>query len=637
MPLDKDSLEVLVQLEEDMKNIAKGADPARRSKANRLYGKSPTEEEKQRIDIVRDYFSSGGGGGKSSKAGKPVASKDSQPSVDVKSLQLSLEVCKVLAKSLDSKKIKWDRVALNMGWLGQDAASGGTYYAHFFDELSVLWAKLDPKHIAQMKGGLENQLIKLSGTSDKIASLGNYKGAAAEFIDGVRSAFLRKDILTLIKIPEAMKKIDKDLTQAMPDKSNNVLSEQDIDRLEVYTNGTKVYIEVKADVETATDKHGKTFPKLQLLQILNVIATAERKDVRKGQERERLPAVAIVNHAEWLRLFTAGTALVYASLGFHLMIGGACFTPAQLRLIHSVITRESAGREKEFFHANIEKFPAPALVLKGIDDLESLLELKGLPLPIKSAQSRFVPKASEKDDWDPRKDPIIIKSNQPTGKFGPIGPSSKSLVVRSSSPPPRRSASPSGFIRGPMAIEMSSSAKIEVLDELMALQMYLEQFQKAVKHVPELSASEKLVQQLKFKHTFHAILADGNCLFRAIGFLLFRSQEQHKFMRATAVGHMKRYGVVFSNIDPQINEAYLRVMSTPARDASELNRYGGYPELYAFSRVFRRSIFVHHPSFRDGQLEIREHDDARFTPLPDRKPLHLYFKGGNHYEAMQGE
>jgi len=638
MALDSVSLQALVELEEDMKKLAKGADGARRTKANKLYGKDPTEEERRRIDAARDYFSSGA----SSSSQKPVKqapSKDSKPSVDLKFIQQVGEVCKLLATSLDSASIKWDRVAFNMGWLRMDASSGGTYYEHFFDEVSVLWKQLDPTHIGQLKTGLEAQLIKLSGTSDKINSLGNYKGAAAEFLDAVRAAALRRLILTQIKIPEAMKKIDKDLTQAEPDKSNNVLAAQDIDRIEVYTNGTKVYIEVKADVETAIDKHGKAFPKLQLLQILNVIATSERKDLRKGQERQRLPAVSIVNYSEWLRLFTGGTARVYASLGFHLLIGGVCFTPTQLRLLHSVIQKESAGREKLFFHANIKKFPAPSQVLNGINNIEALLELKELPPPGKTEQSRFGPKDSEEEEWNPKKDPIVIRSNRATGNFGPIGPpsSSKSLVLRSSSPPPRKGGSASVFISGSLALKMPSSVKIEEIDELIALQLYLEQFQKAFEDDSESEASAKLVQQLKFKHTFHGILGDGNCLFRAIGLLVFRSQEQHKFIRAAAVSHMKRYSGVFSAIDPHIDETYLGLMMTPARNASERQRWGGYPELYALSRVFRRKIIVHHHSFGGGQLEIYEHDDAEFKPLVDRKPLHLFFKGGNHYEAMKGE
>lgn len=438
MPLDEESLKILGDLEDDKRLISQGEDAERRQRAILLFKKNPTEEEKKRITIVKDWFSRG------EKKSQPKKSTTLSVTLDELELSSARSICELLKEVFDSKEINWERVIINMCSLAVDGDSGGTYYQGFFEEVAILLKYIHPRHLDELKPGIVSLLSakKLSGDSDKTASLGNYKGAAAELIDALRSAAIRGLSLRSIRLPTGMIKIDKDLTQATPQDNGSVLSEQDIDRIEVLEDETKVYIEVKADVETAVDKHGKNYPKLQLLQILNVIATAERKDTRKGHERARIPAVSIVNHAEWLRLFTGGTAYVYASLGFYLCIGGVVFSPQDLRAIHRAIASAMEGREKSFFHANIDKFPSPMVVRRSIRNLESLLVIETLPERQETSKLRFIESTTKKGSeevsgfgihlLEPKKDPIVIKSNRPTGNFGPIGPptSSGSLLPK---------------------------------------------------------------------------------------------------------------------------------------------------------------------------------------------------------------
>lgn len=133
------------------------------------------------------------------------------------------------------------------------------------------------------------------------------------------------------------------------------------------------------------------------------------------------------------------------------------------------------------------------------------------------------------------------------------------------------------------------------------------------------------------------VSGDGNCLFRAVavgmgGYDQAR-QADHLQFREQAVDHMRTHKQRFSDLDEFINDAYLDTMRVAAKDASEQDHWGGGPELEALSRVLRRPLILHSKDFPPWTFE--EDTDVQFKPEQGSQPIHLLYKGRNHYSCLQ--
>jgi hypothetical protein len=582
--LDGDSLSELSTLE----TLEVPAEPKARSelrtRAQELLSKDPTQLERKRIGSQIQRFQVS----KSARSGPPPTLVRSaiDTAFQNKGTTIGSYFEKYLSIQVSGKdwKSAWCNVVANVWALGQDSKVGGPYYGAFFADLEVLLPYVSSEHLWSMMPGLAANFERLTSSTGKVNALGNYKGAVAEILDAIRSAAFNRDELDTIALPTRYKSIDEDLSQSMSSEKKKLL-EQDIDRIERLKDGTKFYIEVKADVETAIEKHGKAYAGLQLVQIMAVIATRERLDAKRtGVDRKtkvRYPAVSILNPEGWMRLFTAGTAQLYVMNGYHLFIGGARFSPGQLKIIYDKVQLESKGREKDFFHANLKTFPDPRRLKKNLGSLGSMLNLDTLGPPTLTATSRFGATSS--------KAVFAIPSMQSLSVLG------------------------------------KKQAHLEMLQPELLLYAQL---------ASEEDEDEALRDELEVSYTLHAISGDGNCLFRAISFLISRTQDRHAYWREQTIIHMRKYRSMFSDIDHAIDETYLLEMAHAATGGNQREKWGGYPEVYAIARILRCKIIVHSSEFTNGVFEIFEQLDPRFSPRPGSAPLHLFFAGGNHYEAM---
>ncbi len=146
--------------------------------------------------------------------------------------------------------------------------------------------------------------------------------------------------------------------------------------------------------------------------------------------------------------------------------------------------------------------------------------------------------------------------------------------------------------------------------------------------------NDAVLESLGDDFDLEPVVGDGNCLFRAIAQVIETDESQHQTYRTMAVSHMRAHPAVFNDDTlGEDAEAYFDRMATPAAHAGDVSHYGGGPELIALSRALRRSLFVHAPHF-DGQVH-HVHDVGLFAPLAANPPVHVYFTGGNHYEALR--
>lgn len=159
----------------------------------------------------------------------------------------------------------------------------------------------------------------------------------------------------------------------------------------------------------------------------------------------------------------------------------------------------------------------------------------------------------------------------------------------------------------------------------------------------EIEADIEARAALERAYTLVGVSGDGNCLFRAFGVAyerLLADTANPTTYRVAAADHMRDAAGVFSydrlGIDGSghvSRDAYIdtmRVPAAPEMTAEERRRHwGGGPELAALARSYAVRIYVHR--LQGAPTPIEDTSEARYRPTRD---IHLYFQGGNHYEAM---
>lgn len=85
----------------------------------------------------------------------------------------------------------------------------------------------------------------------------------------------------------------------------------------------------------------------------------------------------------------------------------------------------------------------------------------------------------------------------------------------------------------------------------------------------------------------HRIVGDGNCLFRAVSYVVSGSKERHKVLRKFAVAQMYDIGRKFNRIAGQNATDYMKQTKM-----NELGVWGTDVEIFALSAVLKTGIFV---------------------------------------------
>ncbi|RKH42663.1 hypothetical protein [Corallococcus sicarius] len=345
------------------------------------------------------------------------------------------KVC--LASGADVTSIDWTTAGENLlaltDWRDEDG-----FVTHALEEVGRVDSSRVSKALTQLRQGpgLSNLLKKIAMEvepgKEQIAS-GNVYGAFSEVVDLFFSLVRSVDLpSSRISAPSKNKVFTLDKVPLGGRIDVGALKEQDVDRTEIL-EGIKYYVEVKADVHTAVQKHspgqqkdsGETvqFRRVtdtevsddekfgtaqQLLRILAVVKHREGKVSTKPSAldiMERRPAVSILKSAAWLELFTSGTARVYVRLGFHLFMGDVRFTPQEMDKVATLVNqgmipwcekeasrswsalayREISHYRKLFFKTFETKFPPPGdwkqklvlpeegLVQEGLEELWGLV------------------------------------------------------------------------------------------------------------------------------------------------------------------------------------------------------------------------------------------------------------------------
>lgn len=125
---------------------------------------------------------------------------------------------------------------------------------------------------------------------------------------------------------------------------------------------------------------------------------------------------------------------------------------------------------------------------------------------------------------------------------------------------------------------------------------------------------------------------DGNCLFRAVSFQLFGTQERHGQVRRDVVDAMRLDEETFAPFveDEETFDAYCSRMAADGE-------WGDMLELIALSRCFRCRVVVHQldsPSLvmQDPTLESQSQGAGATTIGAD---LHVSYQDGMHYNAVR--
>ena len=133
--------------------------------------------------------------------------------------------------------------------------------------------------------------------------------------------------------------------------------------------------------------------------------------------------------------------------------------------------------------------------------------------------------------------------------------------------------------------------------------------------------------RLKFRDVFDKIQieADGNCLFRAIAFLLCGDQEKHDVIREEVCNHVATHseeyeGELFETIT-ELDE-YLD-------EIREGGSWGDHLELAVLSRIFVFNVVVYHPRRLDIHSEQVKDDEIRSRSL-----FHLEYENYNHFNVL---
>lgn len=87
--------------------------------------------------------------------------------------------------------------------------------------------------------------------------------------------------------------------------------------------------------------------------------------------------------------------------------------------------------------------------------------------------------------------------------------------------------------------------------------------------------------------SIHHIVGDGNCLFRAVSYVMSGSQEHHDILRKLAVEKMYSMGSKFTRITGENATDYIK-----RTKMNELGVWGTEVEIYALSTLLKTCIFV---------------------------------------------
>jgi hypothetical protein len=419
--------EELKQLEARAAGAASLAEDERRKLRDEIggyYRKDPTEAQRDRISAARDLCWAGPARKPKGKA--PSSTTTSMPVVDAETARC----LRYLRSICTDTKIRWDMVVANIALVAHLADPS---YATLINECDRTLARGDrATRFALLLPGLRDLFIKLSAQTQpgkEGASVGNYKGTVAEMRAALRAietlSSLRRVVILLpghIPILEGLE-VPATFTQAL----NETLRSQDVDRIEILDEHLEFYVEVKADVDTAIDKHGKQYPDDQLLRYLAVVAS---DDLRAPDSYMRYPAIDIVNPSGWLRLLTAGTGRIYADLGCWLFIGGVSFPPWRLRQICDYVAGASSGCEKSFHgYYKHHHFPEPAAWAHSMPPIVTFAPDGSAPDRGLGPGTTPMPRNAAEFNRHARRDPIMVRSNQRPAPSGPIAPPPMTVPV----------------------------------------------------------------------------------------------------------------------------------------------------------------------------------------------------------------
>jgi hypothetical protein len=99
------------------------------------------------------------------------------------------------------------------------------------------------------------------------------------------------------------------------------------------------------------------------------------------------------------------------------------------------------------------------------------------------------------------------------------------------------------------------------------------------------------------------IKADGNCVFRAISFLLFGTEDHHYFVRSLSIRFMIRNAYFFSN-----NVEFDGSLLSYIHKMSCSSTWGGEMELWALTGILKMNISVYRASYHDDEsFEVENH------------------------------
>jgi hypothetical protein len=220
------------------------------------------------------------------------------------------------------------------------------YYSNFFKKLHkivITYMSHEDFAIDVTRMRIRSNLRRLVPSPKKgrsQPSILDYKGACAEILDAFNTIRFRSGVTRIVTPrPNSRKAFD---TEDLPKGYHGAkIDKQDVDRIEVYFGDIKLYIEVKADAQTAVNKHSKLNP-AQLLRYMAVVKTRMKKGISSCNEsvveqkvrfEERVVAVSISNPKGWLELFTSGTVRNYFRNNIWLIIDGLLIPPIDLAML----------------------------------------------------------------------------------------------------------------------------------------------------------------------------------------------------------------------------------------------------------------------------------------------------------------
>jgi hypothetical protein len=144
---------------------------------------------------------------------------------------------------------------------------------------------------------------------------------------------------------------------------------------------------------------------------------------------------------------------------------------------------------------------------------------------------------------------------------------------------------------------------------------------------------EEFQQGLRERFEIVPVTGDGNCLFAAVSTGIHQHEHNAAFYRAEAVQYVYDN---FSLEEVQAAwascaslDAYRTVMSVPAENAGQVERFGGYMELVAISEVRDIEFRIYSAQWPDRVVVIPE--DGLAEP---ELVVHLHYRNRNHYEVL---